>query len=533
MNNSILIGYDSRPLADNSSNEIVIGASAIGNGDYTTTIGGASTTDTYLKGNVHVSNALKISGGTPGLGKVLTSDADGLASWASPASGVSSVGSIGSATANGASITSGVLSLAPANGTNPGIVTTSAQTFAGAKTYSSNLTAPGFVVVSGTSSQFLKADGSTDATTYVPKNTSKISIGSNAADSNQGLSAIAIGTDAGVFDQNVNSIAIGKEAAYYQNGANAIAIGERAGYLWQLSNAIAIGNNSGKEDQLENSIAIGNNAGYFTQRYNSIAIGNNAGNYLQNDNSIAIGNEAGKTKQGGDYGIIGIGSSAIAIGYEAGKTNQGQDAIAIGKGAGLENQAAHSIILNASGSALNSGNTGFFVDPIRSGTNGSGINYLYFDVTSKEIKYSTQGFASNEFKANTIYTGGLGITSDLRLKSNIEALPSSLNMIKKLNPVSYKKKDNIASTQYTHEEMGFIAQEIQKVMPMLVIEGSDKDKTLSVNYISLVPVLTKAIQEQQTQIEEKAKLTDELKKQLDRQQKEIDELRELIKSIKK
>jgi hypothetical protein len=119
------------------------------------------------------------------------------------------------------------------------------------------------------------------------------------------------------------------------------------------------------------------------------------------------------------------------------------------------------------------------------------------------------------------------------LKSNIEALPSSLNMIKKLNPVSYKKKDNIASTQYTHEEMGFIAQEIQKVMPMLVIEGSDKDKTLSVNYISLIPLLTKAIQEQQTQIEEKAKLTDELKKQFDRQQKEIDELRELIKSIKK
>jgi hypothetical protein len=85
MNNSILIGYNSRPLINNSSNEIVIGASAIGNGANTTTIGGASTTDTYLKGNVHVSNALKISGGTPGLGKVLTSDANGLASWVTPA----------------------------------------------------------------------------------------------------------------------------------------------------------------------------------------------------------------------------------------------------------------------------------------------------------------------------------------------------------------------------------------------------------------------------------------------------------------
>jgi hypothetical protein len=57
-------------------------------------------------------------------------------------------------------------------------------------------------------------------------------------------------------------------------------------------------------------------------------------------------------------------------------------------------------------------------------------------------------------------------------------------------------------------------------------------------------VLTKAIQEQQSQIEAQAKANDELRKQLqlqqsalktqqDLQQKEIDELRELIKSIKK
>jgi hypothetical protein len=84
INSSILLGYDTRPLADNGSNEIVIGTSAIGNGSNTTTIGGASTSDTYLKGNVHVSNALEISGGTPGEGKVLTSDANGLASWTSP-----------------------------------------------------------------------------------------------------------------------------------------------------------------------------------------------------------------------------------------------------------------------------------------------------------------------------------------------------------------------------------------------------------------------------------------------------------------
>ena len=92
LNSSILIGYDTRPKLNNGSNEIVIGTSAIGNGSNTTTIGGASNTDTYLNGNVHVSNALKISGGTPGVGKVLTSDANGLASWATPATGLPSSG---------------------------------------------------------------------------------------------------------------------------------------------------------------------------------------------------------------------------------------------------------------------------------------------------------------------------------------------------------------------------------------------------------------------------------------------------------
>ena len=368
----------------------------------------------------------------------------------------------------------------------------------------------------------------------ISQGANSLALGNGSGASNQGLSAIAIGLSAGQTDQSTESIAIGTEAALHQNGEYAIAIGYRAGYLWQLSNAIAIGNNSGNTDQLGNSIAIGNNAGYYTQRYNSIAIGNNAGNYLQNDNSIAIGYEAGKTNQGGDWLITGNGSSAIAIGYEAGKTNQGLDAIAIGKSAGLLDQAGNSIILNASGSPLNATISGFFVDPIREESNFSGSNYLLYDPNSKEIKYSSMlSLASNEFKANTIYTGGLGITSDLRLKSNIETLPSSLDMIKKLNPVRYMKKDNIASTLYNHEEMGFIAQEIQKVLPILVIEGSDKDKTLSVNYISLIPLLTKAIQEQQTHIDEKAKLTDELKKQLDRLQKEIDELRGLIKSIKK
>jgi hypothetical protein len=430
--------------------------------------------------------------------------------------------------------------------TQTGLLTTTAQTIAGAKTFSSNLTAPSFIVDGGTSTQFLKADGTVDATTYVPKNTSIISIGQGAnayPEEPVADATIAIGIYAGAGAQKTQSIAIGTEAAYSENAPYAIAIGYRAGFRLQNQNAIAIGKEAGREDQFPDAISIGSDAGYIGQHDNSIAIGKGAGNKFQWTNAIAIGNGAG-AGTGAVAEVsedLGQAADAIAIGTEAGNQNQGQDAIAIGRYAGQLNQASNSIILNASGSALNSGNTGFFVNPIRFGDNGSaqGLNHLYYDATTKEIKYSTTAITVNsaiayeEIKANSIYTGSLSMSSDKRLKSNIVGLPNSMHIINKLNPVSYKKKDSISSTEYKYEEMGFIAQELQKVLPMLVIEGTDKDKTLSVNYISLIPLLTKAIQEQQTQIEEKGKQTDELKKQLNRQQKEIDELRELIKGIKK
>ena len=96
-----------------------------------------------------------------------------------------SIGAIGTATTNGATITSGVLSLAPADESNGGIVTNVSQTFGGVKTFADSAVAKGFratdsvttngfratgtatansfVKSDGTSSQYLMADGSTSS----------------------------------------------------------------------------------------------------------------------------------------------------------------------------------------------------------------------------------------------------------------------------------------------------------------------------------------------------------------------------------
>jgi hypothetical protein len=108
-----------------------------------------------------------------------------------------------------------------------------------------------------------------------------------------------------------------------------------------------------------------------------IHIGTDAGKFGQGDKAIALGYNAGTTGQGND---------AIAIGTSAGLTGQGANAIAIGNLAGCSgaNQFPSSIVLNASGVALNAGTTGFFVAPIRNAVQGNTISY---DATTNEITY--------------------------------------------------------------------------------------------------------------------------------------------------
>jgi hypothetical protein len=122
--------------------------------------------------------------------------------------------------------------------------------------------------------------------------------------------------------------------------------------------------------------------------------------------------------------------------------------------------------------------------------------------------------------SGTIWSNGTQLTSDARLKTNIQPLQNSLDIIMKLNPVHYDKKNSIESTDYNKSENGFIAQEIQKVLPFVVKEGNDQDKILSVDYNSVIPVLTKGIQEQQLQIEAQQKQIDEMKMLIEKLLKE-------------
>ena len=120
---------------------------------------------------------------------------------------------------------------------------------------------------------------------------------------------------------------------------------------------------------------------------------------------------------------------------------------------------------------------------------------------TEEFRFTSTGY----FHADGDISGfSTTIASDRKLKKNIRSLDQyGLNEVLKLKPVMYDWKNE----ERDNDNIGFIAQDVQEVIPELVNEsvmlnGKENETKLGVEYNKMVAVLTKAIQEQQKQIDE-------------------------------
>ena len=352
--NSTYIGYNTSPLADGDDNEVVISGGAtlrtVGLGSNSTLIGNSSTTKAQIMGaltlpnttaststttgslivgggagiagNVYIGGTLSIAGGTPASGEVLTSDANGLATWAAPA-GVTSIGAIsGSGTTNGASITSGVLNLAAASASFGGVVTTGAQTFAGVKTFSSDLNVNGLTIGKGPAN-FSTLLGQEAGFSMNTNGTYNVAVGYQALRATtSGGDNIAVGGLAGKsITTGASNIAIGKQAltnltTSYSN----IAIG--AGSLSAVTTAsgnVGVGEISGSSLTTgEYNINIGTSSGKYAGTGSSTL--NTTGSYnvmIGFDTRPAADNETNEIVISGgasSFTSIGQGSHSTTIG---------------------------------------------------------------------------------------------------------------------------------------------------------------------------------------------------------------------------
>lgn len=165
-------------------------------------------------------------------------------------------------------------------------------------------------------------------------------------------------------------------------------------------------------------------------------------------------------------------------------------------------------------------------------TTGSRTYGIYGDASGGGVNYAG-------YFAGDVYAAGLYLSSDAKLKTDVKNLTGSLEKINLLHPKTYRYKTDEYKSMHLREgeNIGFIAQEVETVFPNLVKRTIsptkfDKDGKMTekemefktVDYISLIPVLTAGIQELNTKVEQKDAVIAELKKQLEELTKRVDQL---------
>jgi hypothetical protein len=520
--NGVYLGYRAWPSANGLSNEIVIGANSNGNGSNTTTIGNTSTQQSQIYGALTV---------VPNAAAASTH-------------GKSSTISAQSASTN--AFNGGALNLSAGNGLSSGI---------GGDI---NLNAGGSFFGTGGNINF---NAGTSANTGTK--------GEIIANADLKLNGITAGRGKG---NSTNNTIFGKDAFGSNTlGINNVAFGTTSLYA----------NTEGNQNTAIGSFALNSIRGAY---HNNTAIGANAiQNMMLGGDNVALGNNAAGVAADGttlvtnsSQGVF-IGSNSkpsasssaneIVIGYNA--KGQGDNTTTIGNSSTTQTYLPSGLTM---GNSLGSIDATLTLHPnstsAQGGAEGGQLNFKksvststydwfidqYADANGARLRFlpgrtnpenygmaiSENGYVgmgsipTSSYRLNvsgTVGATGYVNTSDLRLKTNISSLSNAMKTLNLLSPVSYDKKVSIADSLYEKHEFGFIAQEVQNVLPQLVTEGKDKDHLLSMDYISIIPLLTKAMQEQDAIIKDAQKENKQLKEQLNQQQKRIDAIELALKKI--
>ena len=96
--------------------------------------------------------------------------------------------------------------------------------------------------------------------------------------------------------------------------------------------------------------------------------------------------------------------------------------------------------------------------------------------------------------ANSVFAIDFIQSSSIEYKENIQSFENGLDYIINMNPVIYDRKDNNSKNN-----IGFIAEDMQKILPNVVTTLGDKT---GIKYTEIIPVLVSALKEQQNKISE-------------------------------
>lgn len=126
------------------------------------------------------------------------------------------------------------------------------------------------------------------------------------------------------------------------------------------------------------------------------------------------------------------------------------------------------------------------------------LKNLAYDGTSTER--TLVFFQANSGNRGSITSNGSGVTyntsSDIRLKTDIQPIKNAAETLLSMNPVTHKwKADPEADTVH-----GFIAQEMQNIVPEAVSGDPDGEEMMSMDYGRITPIIVAALQDATNEI---------------------------------
>lgn len=257
---------------------------------------------------------------------------------------------------------------------------------------------------------------------------------------------ISIGLNAATNGQS-NSIAIGSEAMkIITSGTSNTAVGYQA---------FSLNNPPGGTGSYNTSIGAGSMSMAFSNPSYTTGIGYNAC-YTSGSYSTCVGATSGGANA----------TNSVSIGYFA---RAASNAVAIGYGA---NAAANKLVIDNDGSGA----------------------LILGDFSTNKVAIATSTGSKTLSIGGDIQAYNYTYWSDRNMKKDIRPLENSLAKVLRLQGVTYKWK---ANPDETGNQIGLIAQDVEKVFPELV--SGDNPKSLQ--YGNLVAPLIEAIKEQQQQID--------------------------------
>lgn len=216
----------------------------------------------------------------------------------------------------------------------------------------------------------------------------------------------------------------------------------------------------------------------------------------------------GLSVKGGDVRVNGAAVIATTLG--TGQSQMSGSQVRVGRRGGVGTVTVHARAA-AGGTSIIGGRTQTInlqvgrPKPVESNVGGANGTLRIFNqnVARATITLSATGTVT----ANIVNANRLVERSDARCKTDVRPLEgSALDRVMALRAVAFRWREDHATPSEidgggaTPDEIGFVAQEVEDVVPEVVTH--DEDGLLSMSYTSLVPVLTEALKEQQQMIEE-------------------------------